>query len=126
MDNQSSIDLILDHYENPRNRGTLENPDLSGERTNPGCGDIIRVTVRLTPENRIEMIRWEGQGCTISRAAASIFTEMAEGKFLNEVLATDHEVTINLIGREILMHRVPCATLALDALRDAAQRHLDE
>lgn len=122
MDNQSSIDLILDHYENPRNRGVLENPDLDAQRTNPGCGDVIRVMARLDPEGRIESIRWEGQGCTISRASASIFTEMVEGKPLNEAVAVDHEQMISLIGRDILMHRVTCATLALDALRDAAQQ----
>jgi nitrogen fixation NifU-like protein len=122
MDNQSSIDLILDHYENPRNRGVIDNPDLDAQRTNPGCGDVIRVMARLNPDGHIEAIRWEGQGCTISRASASIFTEMVEGKPLSDAVAVDHEQMVDLIGRDILMHRVTCATLALDALRDAAHQ----
>lgn len=125
MDN-SSIDLILDHYENPRNRGVLEKPDLDAERINPGCGDVIRVTASLDADNRIATIRWEGQGCTISRAAASVFTEMVEGKPLDEAVAIDSEHMIDLIGRDILMHRVSCATLALDALREAAQNRSQE
>jgi nitrogen fixation NifU-like protein len=102
----------------------IDNPDLDAQRTNPGCGDVIRVMARLDPEGHIEAIRWEGQGCTISRASASIFTEMVEGKPLGDAVAVDHEQMIDLIGRDILMHRVTCATMALDALRDAAQNIL--
>ncbi len=123
MNNQSSIDLILDHYENPRNQGVLDDPDLDAQRINPGCGDVIRVTARLNPQGQIEAIRWEGQGCTISRASASIFTEMVEGKPLGDAIKVDHEQMIDLIGHDVLMHRVSCATLALDALRDAAHQH---
>jgi nitrogen fixation NifU-like protein len=123
MDRQSSIDLILDHYEHPRNRGTLHDPTLDGERVNPGCGDVIRITARLDGGDRIEAIRFDGQGCTISQAAASIFTEMALGRSLADVLAIDRDTLMDMLGRDLVIQRADCATLALEALREAAQNH---
>ena len=120
MDRQSSIDLILDHYENPRNKGVIENATLDAQRINPGCGDVVRITARLDDQECIAAISFDGQGCTISQAAASIFTEIALGKLLADVLAMDQSDLARLMGEEIVIQRINCATLALDALRDAA------
>ena len=122
MDRQEAIDLILDHYEHPRHRGRLTDPTFSGEGVNPGCGDVIRLDVRLDDQNRIAEIAFDGQGCTISQAAASLLTEMAEGQPLVSVMGMDSSSLTDALGEQIVNSRVACATLALDVFKQAAQR----
>jgi nitrogen fixation protein NifU and related proteins len=126
MDRQSSIDLILDHYENPRNKGVIENASLDAQRINPGCGDVIHLTANLDDQGRITAIAFDGQGCTISQAAASIFTEYALGKLLSDVLAQGRDEMIALMGEQTVMQRINCVTLILEALKDAASNHADQ
>ena len=79
-------DFILDHYRHPRNAGTLENPDATFEDNNPLCGDRIRMDVRIA-DDRIEDVRFNGRGCAISQASASLLTEAVKGKTVAEVSA---------------------------------------
>lgn len=72
-------DVILDHNRQPRNFGRLENATGRAEGHNPLCGDELSLTVRLNGE-RIEDIRFEGKGCAISTASASLMTEAVKGK----------------------------------------------
>src|ERR1700722_6419815 len=72
-------DVILDHNRKPRNFGTLEPADASAEGFNPMCGDRLTLRLRLA-EDKIEEIRFEGQGCAISTASASLMTEAVKGK----------------------------------------------
>jgi nitrogen fixation NifU-like protein len=65
-------DNILDHYENPSHRGTLDHPTFEIRDLNPLCGDEVRIQARLDDEGRLAAIRFEGKGCVISLAAASI------------------------------------------------------
>jgi len=125
MDRQSSIDLILYHYDNPRHKGVIENPTLDAERINPGCGDVVRITAKLDNQGHIASIAFDGHGCTISQAAASIFTELALGKPLSDILAITSDDLAKLIGEELVIQRINCVTLALNALRDAASTHAD-
>ena len=76
MDRQSQIEFILDHYENPRNHGKLEDADVVSDGGNPGCGDIVTIYLKVDDQQRVEQVTFEGQGCTISQAAASLVTEM--------------------------------------------------
>jgi nitrogen fixation NifU-like protein len=122
MDRQEAIDLILDHYHQPRNRRIMTDPTFSGEGINPGCGDVVRMFVRLDGDQRIADIAFDGQGCTISQAAASIMTEIALGKTLDEMIDMDHEALIDSLGRDIVINRVRCATLALDVLKEAGRK----
>ena len=121
MDRQSVVDLILDHHQNPRHRGVIEHPDLSGEGVNEGCGDVVKLTVSLDDADRITAIKFDGQGCTISQAAASLTVEMASGQPLSTVLSWDQSVLSDLLGPDIITSRPRCATLALDVLKDAAR-----
>ena len=120
MDRQSQIEFILDHYENPRNHGKLEGADVVSEGGNPGCGDIVTIYLKVDPEQRVEQVTFEGQGCTISQAAASLVTEMVTGKPLGEVLEMSYDVIVDELGRELVMSRPRCATLALGTLKAAA------
>jgi nitrogen fixation protein NifU and related proteins len=72
-------DVILDHNRQPRNFGRLQDATSSAEGHNPLCGDQLSLTVRLDGE-RIEDIRFEGKGCAISTASASLMTEAVKGK----------------------------------------------
>ncbi len=121
MVSQTTIDLLLDHYEHPRNRGSLGLPALAGSETNSGCGDVMQITARLDADGCIAAIRFEGQGCTISQAAASLFTEMALGQRLDAVLALDEAALASALGLQEMIQRINCVTLAQRALRVAAQ-----
>ena len=122
-DRQEYIDHILDHYQNPRHHGALENPDVVMRGGNPGCGDIVTMYVKLGPEERIEAISFEGEGCTISQAAASILTEKVLGKALSEVKELNHEVVVDDMSREVVSNRIRCATLALNTLKAAERKY---
>jgi len=71
-------EIILDHYRAPRNRGDLESPTCSADGSNPLCGDQVHVAVELA-DDRIESIRFSGEGCSISQASASMMTEHVLG-----------------------------------------------
>ena len=107
---------ILDHYQNPRNFGTLEHPDISAEDSNPLCGDRIRMDLRV--ENGvIREVRFSGIGCSISRAAASMLSEEIEGKTLEEVKRIGKDEILEMLGIELGPVRLKCALLALKTLK---------
>lgn len=83
-------EVILDHNKHPRNFGPLEDADRDAEGHNPLCGDEITVRVKLSGET-IEDIRFEGSGCAISTASASVMTETLKGKTLAEAKALFEE-----------------------------------
>ena len=77
-------DIILDHYRSPRHQGLLDAPDLRGEAFNPFCGDQVVLTLGLAEAGRIDAVGFEGQGCSISQASASMLTDHLQGKTLEE------------------------------------------
>jgi nitrogen fixation protein NifU and related proteins len=112
-------DYILDHYKNPRNFGTLDPHDRDFHDHNPLCGDELGVDLRLE-DGRIEDLRFHGQGCAISQAAASIASEELIGMALEEAAALPADWIIDLLGIEITPARRKCALLALKVMRGAA------
>jgi nitrogen fixation NifU-like protein len=125
MDRQEQIEFILDHYENPRNRRAMESPDIVMKGGNPGCGDLVTLYVKLGEDGHINDVSFEGEGCTISQAAASMLTEMAPGKTLEEVEQLDATDFVEALGREIVTNRLRCATLALNTLKAAERKYRD-
>lgn len=117
MDRQEAIDFLMDHYENPRNYGPLEPADVSLSGGNPGCSDIITMHAHFGEDGKIDAVAWEGDGCTISRAAASYVTELVEGLNAEEIENMSFEDLIEQLGRELVMTRPTCATLALGTLK---------
>ena len=107
---------ILEHYQNPRNFGTLERPDISAEDSNPLCGDEIRIDL-LVKDGVIEDVRFSGKGCSISRAAASMLTEEIRGKTLDEVKRIGKDDVLEMLGIELGPVRLKCALLALKTLK---------
>jgi nitrogen fixation NifU-like protein len=109
-------EIILDHYKNPRNRGTLDPHDFSYEDVNPLCGDEVRIDVRVE-NDRIAEIAFSGRGCAVSQASASILTEMVEGLPLDEVKAITKDDLLDEIGIPVSPARLKCALLSLKVLK---------
>jgi nitrogen fixation NifU-like protein len=109
---------ILDHYGNPRNEGTLENPDISQERENPVCGDVVRLDIKLE-DGKVSEARFSGQGCVISMASASMFTEEIHGKTISELKEMDEEDIFEMLGLELGPSRFHCGVLPLKVLQEA-------
>jgi nitrogen fixation NifU-like protein len=109
-------EIILDHYRNPRNRGTLDPHDYSAEDVNPLCGDEVRIDVRVA-DGRVEEIKFSGRGCAVSQASASILTEMVEGMTLDEVKALTKDDLLEEIGIPVSPARLKCALLSLKVLK---------
>lgn len=110
---------ILDHYENPYHRGTLAHPTLEHRGLNPLCGDEVCIQACLDGEGRLAEAYFDGQGCVISLAAASILMEEVEGKTLQEVKKMDRQDMLDLLGIPLTTMRVKCAMLPLRTLDKA-------
>ena len=119
---QAKIDFIIEHYENPHRYGVIEDATVVQKGGNPGCGDAVTFYLKVDETGRISDISFEGEGCTISQAGASLVTEMFEGKTLEEVEATPPGAVLDLLGREIAATRLKCATLGLNTTKDAVRK----
>ncbi len=125
MDRQTRIELLVDHFKRPRFRGALPDADVRMPGGNPGCGDVVTMYVRAAPdEERIDAVSFEGHGCTISQAAASILAERVNRKRLSfqDVLEMSYEDMIRVLGEDVVGSRPRCATLALGTLKAAVKR----
>ena len=108
---------ILDHYRNPRNHGTLDEPvTIRREEYNPLCGDRLTIEMRVE-DDRVTAVRFHGHGCAISQASMSMLTEEIEGKTLDEVKALTKENVLDLLGIPISPVRLKCALLSLKAVK---------
>jgi len=110
------MEQILDHYQDPRNFGTIEDADLSHEEGNPSCGDQIRIDIKLDGQ-RINEIKFSGKGCAISQASASMLTERLLGASLDEVKQFGKEEMLALLGIEMSPMRIKCALLPLKVVK---------
>jgi nitrogen fixation protein NifU and related proteins len=113
---------ILQHYRNPKNFGQLEHPDLSGEESNPLCGDHIRVDIQLDPaKQKVELIRFSGDGCAISVASASLLMQKLTGQPLAAVEKFSRDDVLKLVAIPLSPVRVKCALTGFAALGRALQ-----
>ncbi|EHN08911.1 Putative iron-sulfur cluster assembly scaffold protein for SUF system SufE2 [Patulibacter medicamentivorans] len=111
---------ILDHYKRPRNWGVLDPADLEYEDKNPLCGDQLKVMLRVDDDRRVTEVKFDGHGCAISQAAASMASEELVGKSVDELLKLDQDFIMDLLGIEISATRVKCALLSLKVVKSAA------
>ena len=137
-------EIILDHGKNPRNKGKCEGFTNDAKAHNPLCGDKVHIYLKLNRDKQIENLSFEGEGCAISLASASILTETVKGKdlsfikkisedFLNMIknktkitinsLTTDQITTIaSLSGVQEFPMRVKCATMVWHTLLSAIEK----
>jgi nitrogen fixation protein NifU and related proteins len=108
-------EIILEHWQHPQNYGVVEPADFDAEGSNSLCGDRIRVTGRVT-QGVLTEIAFEGEGCAISKASASLFTERVKGMSLDEVRALTADEVLAELGVELTPARTKCALLVHKAL----------
>lgn len=107
---------ILDHYKHPRNRGTIENPDITFEDSNPLCGDELRIDMRV--ENGVVAdVKFSGNGCSISQAAASMLTERIKGQPVETLKGISRDQILEDLGIALGPVRLKCALLALKVMK---------
>lgn len=127
FDRQATIDYLVDHYENPRNHGELGDADVSMRGGNPGCGDVINLYLKIDEEDgTLKEIVFNGEGCTISQASASILTDMVKDAALESIDEMTYDDLIDTLGRDVVMSRPKCATLSLTTLKAALRKYRHE
>jgi len=113
-------DRVIDHYENPRNVGTMDKGDENvgtGLVGAPACGDVMRLQIRVTDDGRIEDARFKTYGCGSAIASSSLVTEWVKGRTIDEALEIkNREIADHLALPPVKIH---CSVLAEDAIRAA-------
>jgi nitrogen fixation protein NifU and related proteins len=105
---------LLDHFQNPRGAGDIQGPDARAEVTNPVCGDVLRLTLRIQ-EDRIAEARFKAQGCVPTVACGSALTEIIQGKTVGEARAVTSAEIVAALG-EVPPASMHAVALALEAL----------
>lgn len=113
---------IVDHFNNPRNKAQMLDPDIEQIAKNPSCGDSYIIYVRVT-ENMIEDITFSGVGCAISTAAGSLLTEKVKGMSVLDAQKISREDVLDMLKIEISIGREKCALLLFNALSDALENY---
>lgn len=112
-------DYILEHYKEPHHFGELDGPDLQAHDVNPLCGDELGVQLKVDDDGTITDLAFQGKGCAISQASASIASDELIGMKIDDVAKLDADWLIDLLGIEISPTRRKCALLNMKVLRGA-------
>lgn len=115
---------ILDHYAHPRNWGRLEKPDILADADDPSCGDQVHLEISLDAAGRVVGVAFEGDGCMVSMASASLFTEHIKGKSLEELQALTEEGVLAMLDAPVPPGRRRCALTPLVALQAGLKEYL--
>lgn len=107
---------ILDHGMNPRQWGLLDPADVDHEEHNITCGDYLRLTLRIDENGIITEVGWDGSGCAISQASASMLGETLIGKSVEEAKAITRDEILDMLGIPLTINRLKCALLSLKTL----------
>ncbi len=112
------MENIIDHGQHPRNFGEpLDPADIEYEDDNPFCGDHLHLTLQLDDQDRVKAVSWQGEGCTISQASASMLGEEIVGKSLDELRSLERQDVLDLLGIPLSPTRLKCALLSLKVLK---------
>ena len=124
--NEVYSDLILEIYRHPLNKGKLEKADVVYRDVNPFCGDVVEIGLNIA-DGKIEDIRFDGEGCAISQAAASLLTGMVKGKEVEAILQLSLDELLqemHLIHLKESPTRIKCAALSFKVLKTALYQYL--
>ncbi|MBS3968638.1 MAG: iron-sulfur cluster assembly scaffold protein [Clostridia bacterium] len=114
-------ELVNDHFQNPRNQGFIEEPDVIGEVSNQNLGDSITLYLKIK-DNIITDIKYEIFGCPAAIATASMLTELVKGKSLEEALKVTKEDVAEALGG-LPERKMECSTVSVQALREAIEEY---
>ena len=112
-------DRILDHYEDPYHRGDCASCTHVHEDKNPLCGDVIRMSLQVDDRGTMKEIYFNGDGCCISQAAASMLVERFDGRHIDEVKKFTAEEMLELFGARLTPNRQKCCLLPWRVLQQA-------
>ena len=118
-------ETILDYYRHPRNQGTIKDADIVVRDSNPVCGDVVEIYIKVD-EKKIKDIKFSGHGCAISQASTSMLTEMVDGKNLDEVKDMNKDQILQLLGIDLSPVRLKCALLGLKVLKIGVYDYLGQ
>jgi len=116
---------ILDHYEDPYHRGSCEHPTHMHEDDNPLCGDVVHVEMRIGSDGRVQEAWFDGEGCCISQASASMLMEQIEGKTVEEVKKFSAQDMLELFGARLTPNRQKCCLLSWRVVQAALHSPID-
>lgn len=119
MEENLYMENILDHYKHPHNAGRLEGASRRGRELNPSCGDAIELFLKLDACDRVAEVKFEGKGCAVSTASASMLTDRIKGRPLAEVLIISERDILEMLGIDVGPMRMKCAMLSLRTLKSA-------
>jgi len=112
---------ILEHYTHPHHYGTIEHPDITHEENNPLCGDRVRFDIRLDGDGQtVKDVRFSAVGCAISKASASMLSDMLIGRTLEEIRSLSKEDVLDELGIDLGPVRLKCALLPLKVVKAGA------
>ena len=115
---------VMDHFNNPRNAGVIEDADGIGEVGNPVCGDMMTFTIRVK-DNRLEDVKFQTFGCVAAIAVSSMVTEMARGKDLEEAKKIDNKLVAETLGG-LPPNKMHCSNLGAEALTLAINNYQEK
>ncbi len=111
---------LLDHFEHPRNSGTMDSPDISVQAENPACGDVMKLMLRVR-DGKIEEAQYQTRGCVASIACGSALTEAISGKSIDVAAALKREDLVNTVGG-LANESMHASHLAMDCLKLALKQ----
>jgi nitrogen fixation NifU-like protein len=117
-------DKVMEHFENPRNVGTIENPDGIGKQGNPVCGDVMELQIKVK-DGIIEDAKFRTFGCCAAIATSSMVTEMVKGKSLEEAERISKQAVAEALDG-LPPAKMHCSNLAADALHDAIRNYKEK
>jgi len=125
LDRQGQIATLVEHYQNPRYKGILEDADVAMPGGSPECGGSVVIYVKAGKEGRVDDLSFTGEGDIISQAATSMILEQVrgEGHTMDEILALDYDAFVDRVGREAVGSRTRNATLGLSTLKSAVRKY---
>jgi len=110
--------IIWQHYRQPLNRHKLSKPNLKFAGANYSCGDQLAFYVKLDKQGKIKAVGWQGGGCAIAQASASVFSELIKGKTLTQVKKLTNQTVLKKLKLKLSPTRIKCALLPLHIIKD--------
>lgn len=116
-------EILMDHYRNPRNNGMFAQCDFSAEQRNSSCGDEV-LFMGIFDDNILVDVAFQGKGCVISQATASLLSELVKNKTLDDILALDKDDLTAMLGMQLGPVRFLCGLLSLTALQNGVRDYV--
>lgn len=121
-ENELQAEIVLEHYREPHNYGTLDNPSVSLTESNPVCGDTVNLSLHVE-DGVVKEVKFVGKGCSISQASASMLTDRIVGKTLEELKSMEEQSVIDMIGLKLGPSREKCALLSFNIMQKCIREY---